>query len=194
MASNSLAKRMVRAAKLEIDLYEEVEADTSATGQAFTAVVLVSLATGIGTGIAGLSVNGGTGFLLGLVGGLISSIIGWLAWSFFAYIIGTKIFKGPETSATWGELLRTIGFSNSPGALKLFSFIPFLGVIISFGASIWSLIAGVIAVRQALDFSTGRAIATCIVGWIIYMIIVVLVTRLLLGSGVFFQGFSGTYL
>lgn len=186
MASKSIVNRMIRAAKLDINLYEEVEADTTANGQAFLAVVLVSLATGIGAGIAGLDILGGIGFLWGLLGGLFASIIGWLAWSFFAYVIGTRLFKGPETSATWGELLRTIGFSNSPGMLRILSFIPVLGGIISFGASIWALIAGVIAVRQALDFSTGRAIATCIVGWIIYMIIVFLVTGLIFGVGVFF--------
>lgn len=182
MASKSIINRMVRAAKLDINLYEEVEADTKATGQAFLAVILVSLATGIGSAIVGLATRGGIWFLWGLLIGLISSIIGWLAWSFFAYIIGTKIFKGPETSATWGELLRTIGFSNSPGIFRIFSFIPFLGGIIAFGASVWALIAGVIAVRQALDFSTGRAIATCIVGWIIYMLIVFLISGLTLGT------------
>jgi hypothetical protein len=186
MASTSIINRMVRAAKLEVSLYEEVESDTTATGQAFLAVVLVSLATGIGAGIGGAIAKGGIWFIWGLITVLISSIIGWLAWSFFAYIIGTKVFKGPETSATWGELLRTIGFSNSPGALRFFSFIPILGFIISFLASVWALVAGVIAVRQALDFSTGRAIATCIVGWIIYMLIVFLVTGLLLGAGVLF--------
>jgi len=186
MASWSLANRMVRAAKLEVSLYEEVEADTTATGQAFLAVVLVALATGIGAGIAGLGTKGGIGFLWGLIGGLIASIVGWLAWSFFAYIIGTKVFKGPHTSATWGELLRAIGFSNSPGILRILSFIPFLGGIIAFGASVWALVAGVIAVRQALDFSTGRAIATCIVGWVIYMLIVFLVTALLFGAGALF--------
>ncbi len=183
MASQSLTGRMLRAAKLEVGLYEEVEADTTATSQAFLAVVLVSLATGIGAGIAGIGTKGGIGFLLGLIGGLIASISGWLAWSFITYVIGTRIFKGPQTSATWGELLRTIGFSNSPGVLRLFSFIPFLGGLVSFTASVWALIAGVIAVRQALDFSTGRAIGTCIVGWIIYVLIVFLVTALLLGAG-----------
>jgi hypothetical protein len=178
---------MIRAAKLDVYLYEEVELDTTANGQAFLAVVLVSLASGIGTGIAGLlTQEGGLWFIWGLLIGLGTSIIGWLAWSFIAYIIGTIVFRGPQTSATWGELLRTIGFSTSPGILRFFSFIPILGGIISFGASIWALIAGVIAVRQALDFSTGRAIATCIVGWIIYMLIVFLATTLILGAGVLF--------
>mgnify|MGYP001077808396 CR=1 FL=1 len=184
--SSSLISRMIRAAKLEVNLYEEVEADTTANGQALRAVVLVSLATGIGTGIAGLSNMGGLWFIWGLFIGLIGSILGWLAWSFITYFIGTTIFKGPETSATWGELLRTIGFSNSPGVLRLLSFIPFLGGIIVFVASVWSLIAGVIAVRQALDFSTGRAIGTCIVGWLVYMLILFLVSTFLLGVGPLF--------
>jgi hypothetical protein len=183
MASPSLISRMTRAAKLDINLYEEVEADTTANGQAFTAVIVVSLATGIGSGLGGLIFGGGgLGFIGGLVVGLVFSIIGWLAWSYLAYILGTRVFNAPETSATWGELLRTIGFSNSPGIFRFFSFIPVLGWLISVAASIWALIAGVIAVRQALDFSTGRAIATCIVGWVIYMLIVFLVGGLVLGG------------
>jgi len=174
---------MVPASTLDVLLYEEVEADTRANGQAFLTVIIVSLATGIGAGISGLVTIGGLWFVWGLFTGLVASIIGWLAWSFFAYIIGTTILKGPETSATWGELLRTIGFSTSPGVLRFFSFI---GGIISFGSSVWALIAGVIAVRQALDFSTGRALATCIIGWIIYMLIVFLATTLLLGGSVLF--------
>jgi hypothetical protein len=177
---------MTRAAKLDVNLYEEVEADTTANRQALLAVVLVSLASGIGTGIAGLAARGGLWFIWGLFIGLAGSIVGWLAWSFLAYILGTTVFKGPETSATWGELLRTIGFSNSPGALRFFSFIPFVGGLIAFVASVWSLVAGVIAVRQALDFSTGRAIATCIVGWIVYMLIIFLTTTFLLGTGALF--------
>ncbi len=176
----SLVNRMVRAAKLDVDLYEEVEADTTANGQALTAVVIASLASGLGTGIAGLIVEGGTWFLWGLLIGVATGIAGWLIWSLLTYWLGTTIFKGPETSATYGELLRTIGFSNSPMVLGFFFFIPFLGGLIAFAASIWALVASVIAVRQALDFSTGRAIATSFVGWIIYMLLVFLVSWLVL--------------
>ncbi len=177
---------MIRAARLDVNLYEEVEADTTANKQALLAVVVVSLLSGIGSGIGGLVTKGGLWFIWGLLIGLASSIVGWLAWSLVTYVIGTKLFKTAQTSATWGELLRTIGFSNSPGALRFFSFVPFLGGIIALGASVWSLIAGVIAVRQALDFSTGRAILTCIVGWIIYMVITFLVRILFLGAGAIF--------
>ena len=183
--SRSLVNRMIRAAKLEVNLYEEVEADSTATSQALIAVIVVSLATGIGAGIAGIATMGAPGFFWGLLTGLAASLVGWLAWAYIAYILGTRIFKGPQTSATWGELLRTIGFAHSPGVLRIFSFIPVIGGIIAFGASIWFLIASVIAVRQALDFSTGRAIGTCIVGWLIYMVLLLLV-YLLLGATALF--------
>ena len=185
--SKSLINRMVRAARLKVDLYVEVEADTSATKQALLAVIVVSVIGGIGTGIAGLFSGGGVlSFIWGLLGGIVASIVGWLAWSFFTWLIGTKVLKGPQTSATWGELQRTIGFAFSPGVFRFFAFIPVVGGIIAFAALIWSLIAGVIAVRQACDFSTGRALATCILGWIVYVVIVFLVTLLLFGVGSLF--------
>ncbi|MGB6680895.1 MAG: YIP1 family protein, partial [Candidatus Bathyarchaeia archaeon] len=87
----------------------------------------------------------------------------------------------PKTEATYGELLRCIGFSSSPGVLRILIFIPILGAIIVFIASIWSLVAMVIAVRQALDFSTGRAIATCIVGFIVMVVISAAVAMLTAG-------------
>ena len=185
--SGSLWSKMVRAAKLDVQLYEEVEADERSNGQAFTVVLLVSLATGIGSGIGGiLAQDSGLWFLWGLLIGLATSIVGWLVWALFAYWLGTTIFKGPETEATYGQLLRTLGFAHSPGALRIFSFIPFIGGLIAFVVSIWSLVAGIIAVRQALDFSTWRAIGTCVVGWILYMILLFVVTGLVIGAGALF--------
>lgn len=182
----SLVNKMIRAAKLDVNLYEEVEADTKVNGQALAAVCIASLASGIGAGIAGVRVEGGHGLIWGLIVGLLTALAGWLIWSLLSYWLGTTVFKGPETSATYGELLRTIGFSNSPRVLSIFSFIPFIGGFIALIASIWALVAGVIAVRQALDFSTWRAIGTCIVGWLIYLLVSMLITSLVLGSSAFF--------
>ena len=49
----SLVDRMIRAAKLDSHLYEEVEADTGAMGQAMLVVVLSSIAAGIGSAAYG---------------------------------------------------------------------------------------------------------------------------------------------
>ncbi|MBI4495145.1 MAG: YIP1 family protein [Chloroflexi bacterium] len=163
---------MIRAARLEADLYEEVEADTSATTQAFLVVVIVAIASGLGLLLAG---RGGGG----LVGGVVTAILGWLAWSFVTYFIGTRAFGG---TATWGELLRTIGFAQSPGVLLVLRFIPVLGGLIGFAVFIWMLAAGVIAVRQALDVDTGKAVITVIIGWLAYVVVVAVLGLLIFGA------------
>jgi hypothetical protein len=182
--SSSMWDRMVRAAKLEIGLYEEVEADTGANGQAFAVVLLVSVASGIGWAIAGAIADEGIWILGGFLIGIVTSIVGWLVWAAITYWIGSTIFKGPETEATYGQLLRTLGFAQSPGVLRLLVFIPFLGGLISFVVWVWVLIAGVIAVRQALDFSTARAIGTVAVGWLVMMVIGFLVALAVGGASV----------
>ncbi len=160
----SLKDRIIRAAKLDVNLYEEVEADKGALGQAMTVVVLSSMAAGIGS-IA----KGGLG---GIFIGTIAALIGWYLWAYLTYFIGTKLLPEPQTKADHGELLRTIGFSSSPGLIRVFGIIPGLGMIVFSAASMWMLVAMVIAVRQALDYkSTLRAVGVCVIGWIIQILI-----------------------
>lgn len=157
---NRFFHRVIRAAKLDVQLYEEVEADHSATPQALAVVILSSLAAGIGR----IGAGGMGGFFIGGV----LALLGWLVWAYLAYFIGTKWFPQPQTEADWGELLRTTGFSSAPGWLRVFGFIPGISGILFVVTSIWMLAAMVIAVRQALDYTrTGRAVAVCVVGWII---------------------------
>lgn len=164
----SFQDRVIRAAKLDVSLYREVEADQGALGQAMGVVVLVSIASGIG--------SGGLGGITGLVVGIIASLIGWFVWAYITYLVGTKLLPQPQTRSDHGELLRTIGFSSAPGLLHIFGIIPMLGVLVSLVASIWMFIAMVIAVRQALDYdSTLRAVAVCVIGWIPYLIAIAVI-------------------
>ncbi len=161
----SIQDRMIRAAKLDVQLYEEVEADQTALGQAMGVVVLSAVAAGIG------SANVGP---FGIVIGTIGALIGWYIWAFLTYFIGTKFLPEPQTSADYGELLRTIGFSSAPGLIRVFGIIPGLTALVFSVAGIWMLIAMVIAVRQALDYkSTWRAIGVCVIGWVIQAAILV---------------------
>ncbi|MFC1512204.1 hypothetical protein ACFL5H_03305 [Candidatus Latescibacterota bacterium] len=159
-----LKERMIRAAKLDVNLYEEVEADRGALGQAMGVVVLSSVAAGIGT-IAQFGV-------IGILMGTISTLLLWYIWAYLTYFIGTKLLPEPQTRANHKELLRTIGFSSSPGLIRVLGIIPGLSGIVFQIAGIWMLIAMVIAVRQALDYtSTFRAIGVCLIGWIIQALI-----------------------
>ncbi|MFO7816626.1 MAG: YIP1 family protein [Thermodesulfobacteriota bacterium] len=163
---NQFINRMLRAAKLESALYEEVEADKASMGQAMGVVILSSLASGI----AMFSTQGFLGILIGTV----SALAGWYIWAFLTYLIGTKLLPESQTRADHGELLRTIGFSSSPGIIRVVGIIPALNTIVSLAAGIWMLVAMVIAVRQALDYtSTFRAVGVCIIGWLIQMVVII---------------------
>jgi hypothetical protein len=163
----SIQERMFRAAKLEVQLYEEVEADSGAMGQATAVVVLSAVAAGIGN-----LANGGP---LGIVTGTLGALLGWYVWAFLTYFIGTRFLAEPQTRADHGELLRTIGFASTPGLIRVLGVIPGLNVVVFSVAGIWMLIAMVIAVRQALDYtSTWRAIGVCLIGWFVQAIVLAL--------------------
>jgi len=169
---NTLTSRMLRAAKLDVDLYEEVEADKQTMGQATAVVVLSSLAAGIGT----VSTGGVAGIVIATLG----SLLAWYIWAYMTYFIGTRFLAEPQTQADLGELLRTIGFSSSPGLIRVLAILTPLRDVVLATASLWMLVAMVIAVRQALDYtSTWRALAVCAIGWAIQAGLLVLLFALL---------------
>ena len=170
----NFGNRIIRAARLDVALYEEVEADKSALGQAMGIVVLSSIAAGIG--------SASKAGLLGMLIGVVVALVGWYIWAYLTYFIGTKLLPEPQTKADYGELLRTIGFSSSPGLIRVLGIIPGMQNIVFPIAAIWMLVAMIIAVRQALDYSsTLRAIGVCAIGWIVQIVLFVLLFSILGG-------------
>jgi hypothetical protein len=155
---------MIRAAKLDAQLYEEVEADREALPEAMIVVLLSSVAAGIG--------NVANEGMLGLIGGTIGALAGWYVWAYVTYFIGTRLLPEPDTQADHGELLRTLGFSSAPGLIRILGVIPGLTLFVFVVAAGWMLVAMVIAVRQALDYkSTWRAIGVCAIGFVVQVAI-----------------------
>jgi hypothetical protein len=162
----TFVERMVGAARLDPKVYEEVEADRTATPQALAVVVLAAVAGGLATG----------GGLRGIVGGTVAGLIGWAVWAWLIYFIGTRWLPEPATRADVGELLRVIGFAAAPGVLRVIGVVPFLAGLMTTITAIWTLVAVVVAVRQALDYtSTARAIGVCIIGWLVQVALFILV-------------------
>lgn len=145
--------RMLGAARLSSDTYEDVERDSSATIQALLVVIIVAIATGVG-GI----LSGGTGLIEGLFFGVIRGIVAWVIWALVALLVGTTILKTEGTEADWGQIARGTGFAQTPGLLNVLVFIPVAGWIIGALVIIWQLAGMVVALRQSLDYtSTWRA-------------------------------------
>jgi len=104
----------------------------------------------------------------GLIGGAVVALAGWFLWALLTYWIGTSLLPEPQTQADLGQMLRTTGFSSSPGVLRVLGLVPGLWGLVVFGTGIWMLVAMVIAVRQALDYrGTLRAFGVCAIGWTI---------------------------
>ncbi len=162
MMANTYLQRLIGAAALDVAIYEEVEADESATIQACATVIISSLAAGIGS----RGFDGNTAGNIALTS--IVALLAWAAWALVTYGIGVRILPQPQTRSNVGELLRTTGFATAPGCLRLLGVLPGVTIPVFAVTAIWMLAAMVVAVRQALDYeSTARAVAVCVIGWVL---------------------------
>jgi hypothetical protein len=158
--------------------------------EALIVVVLVSIASGIGAFLGGV-LSGDIGpALLALIVTVVLGIVNYYIWAYVTYFVGTNLFQG---TADAGEMLRTLGYASGPRVLGILSFIPCAGAVAALAGAIWALVAGVIAVRQALDFDTTKAILTVIIGWVIIFVITLVVT-FVFGIGAAGLGALGTVL
>ena len=170
LSSSSFVDRVIGAIRLDPATYEAVEHDTDATWQAALVVAVAAIFSGVGS-------SGGQ--IRGLWGGVLASLVFWAIFALFAYIVGAYLLRGPQTSATFGEVLRALGFSYAPSLFAILGLIPGIGFLLVLIAGIWALIASVIALRQALEVSTGRAVAVVVVAFLAMFVVVAVIVAVL---------------
>ena len=171
--------RMKRAVMLDASLYEEVEHDTSLNQEALLIVIATAIASGIGALIGGIiGGNVGKAFLSALMS-VVAGVVNYYIWSYVTLWVGTNFFDG---TADAGEMLRVLGYAHTPQLLGLLGFIPCVGWVFVLAGLVLSLIAAVIAIREALDFDTGKAVITAVIGWVIVVVINVII-RTVMGIG-----------
>jgi hypothetical protein len=159
--------RLRSAFLLEPALYEAVEADPRAIGQAAVVVALAGVANGIGAlGTAGAN---------GLLGGLVESFVAWLMWAGIVWLIGVKLF---EHTSDFEELLRVLGFAAAPQLLYVLGWIPVVGALAAVAVLVMTGIAIFRAVRAALDVESDRALFVALLAVVTYALL-----RGLLGVG-----------
>lgn len=175
-----MIQRMIGAAFFNRQTYEEIEADQGALAQAIGVVLIVTLCGVVG-GVIGGVIQGSAvlGLVLGVVGGLVFGVVRWALWVTVMYVVGGKMLRTSDTTTSWGELGRVVGFAYTPGVLSVLSFIPAIGGLFPFIGFCWTLAAVTVAVRQAMDFeSTGRAIGvvllSAVIGFIPWVIVLII--------------------
>ncbi len=175
--AGSITDRMLGALRLNTATYEEIEADEKATGEAAFIIVATSLVSGAVNGV----LTGASGGFFGALG----SFLGWAFYAWIAYIVGVKLFPGKDTKSSWGEIARTLGYANTPRFFLIFELIPGFAAITRTVVGLWVLVATIVALRSALDISTGRAIWIAIasaIGQVIVIAVALAIAASLLPS------------
>jgi hypothetical protein len=158
----TVTERVTGVLALRSSVFEEIEADHKANGQALAIVVLTTLAAGIGGGQYG----GVSRMALEAVG----AVIGWITWAAVTYVLGVRLWPETQTRSDLGELLRVMGYSTAPGFFSVLATLPLLGRFVPEVISFWLLGTTIVGVRQALDYkSTLRAAIVVIVGWLFFV-------------------------
>ena len=152
----TIGDRMVAVARLDIATIEEIERDATATGPALVVVLMGVMAGGVGSAARGAEA---------VIGGLLAQVLLWVVFSGVAYYVGTRILATSATSSSWREVMRTLGFAYTPLLLTAFGGLPGIGPVLAFAGLVWFLMAATIALRQALDFTTNRAIGTALIAF-----------------------------
>jgi hypothetical protein len=164
MDFSGMLNRVMRAVRLDVSFYNEAEADASLDTEALLVVIIVSVFAGIGSLLGGLLIGNLASALIGLVVGVVWGVVGYFVMSYVIWFVGTRIMGG---TAEPGELRRTLGYALAPQALGVFGFIPCVGPLAALAGFLWSLVCIVVAVRESLDTTTGNAVITAIIGWLI---------------------------
>jgi len=187
---NTMINRVIRAASLDVEFFNEVETDTSLTQEALMVVILVSIAGSIGSFIGSLINRSLGSALLALIGALVIGILNYYIWAYITYFVGTQLF---DATADPGEMLRVLGYASGPRVLGVLRFIPCVGWLIALAGDIWALIAGFIGAREALDLDTTKTLITVAIGWVI-ITVVSIVVGLIFGVGAAGLGAMGSLL
>ncbi len=177
--------RIFGAIRLNPLVYREIAEDQNAMKEAAIIVVVVSFFAALGGAGGLLLAQVGAGTVVGgfFVNWLINGIlIGWIGWAILTYFVGKLLFKGQSDIQ---EMMRVLGYASAPKLLGLLGFIPCVGWLIALAGWVLSLIAGFIAVREAMEFETLHAIITVVVSWVVALVIALLIGSIFgLGAGV----------
>lgn len=150
---HGVLQRAARALWLDPRVFDEVEHDAHALGQAAVIVLGAGIARGVFGSVADIAP--------GVVGSLAGAIVLWLVATSLLDIVGVRWIHG---TSDFREMLRTVGFAALP--LWFLAPIALLEGPTRTAAAVvvhlWAIGAAVVAVRQALDVGTGRALATCV--------------------------------
>ena len=153
---------MERVWRLDRTLYEELRADGGATVQAVAVLALAAMSLWLGgMGLALIRGHDVGDRALALLWIAPWMVVGWVLWSLLAYGIGGGLRR---RAATFGGLLRALGYAHAPGTFYALILIPGLGTLVNLAILVWTTAAALVALRTVLDVSTRWALLLSLAG------------------------------
>ena len=168
----TFGERILAALKLDASVYEEVEHDVDSMKQAAAVIAIAAVAQGLGAvSQAGIG---------GLVSAVIGGFLGWVVSAAVIWLIGVRLMGH---TSDFPELLRTLGFASVPQFLMVLGLLPLgpLRGVLALVVFVLLVISFVVAVRQALDVATGRAVLICVLAVLAQFAVVALLIFLVGG-------------
>ena len=137
---------VIRSLKLDRNLYKENKNFGEA---AIYFAGLIMILDGLAGAVAANTVMKSPIALSGLM-----SIITWLVWGIFIYVIGVKLFPDKETKATFKKILIGVGYAHAPGLIRFFAVTPELVVPIIFFTQFWIFASLIISTKHILNLKS----------------------------------------
>ena len=137
---------ITRSLKLDRNLYKENKNFGEA---AIYFAGLIMILDGLAGAVAANTVMKSPIALSGLM-----SIITWLVWGTFIYVIGVKLFPDKETKATFKKILIGVGYAHAPGLIRFFAVTPELVVPIIFFTQFWIFASLIISTKHILNLKS----------------------------------------
>ncbi len=176
-----LFDRMFRAAMLDPLVFDEIKEDRGALGQAVQVIVITTAASALASGAQALNTLEEADVPNNVLTSAATAVVTWLLWCVMVYLIGTGVFGG---AASFMEVLRNLAFAQSPSVLIILSvplaFVPTAGTAIAgllgLAVALWTLIVSVIATRQTLGITTGKATVITLITAVVLIVVSLIVT------------------
>lgn len=170
----ALTARLLRLARLDTSVFDEVKVDPAATVPALVVAAGATLLAGLGGWLWWIFQDfGDTGkvFVQSVILGSLFSVALWIVWLLVAYVILTQVFR---EQADWQQMLRTMGLAAAPLALSLLILITPIGLGIGLASVALFFGLTTIAVQAVTPADPAKVLVANVVGFAVWAIVLTL--------------------
>ena len=173
-----LVNRLVRLARLDTTVFDEVRLDASATVPSVIVAVVATFLAGFGGWLwwvmsSDFDTGSGQVLIKSAILGSIFAIAMWVVWVLLVYVILTQVFRA---QADVQQLVRTMGMAAAPLGLTILMFIPGISFGIALAAVALFFSLSTMAAQAATNAPPAKVLVASIAGFAVWAIVLTVLT------------------